>query len=151
MSGSKSDRPQFTKLFDDASKRKFDLVLFWALDRFSREGTLATLQHLEKLSAYGVNWRSYQEAYLDSCGPFKDVVVLLMATFAKQERLRISERTCAGLKRARRQGKVLRRPRVDIYVMKVRRLQSSGHGLRDIAGMTGWSLSSIMRARRQAG
>src|SRR3954468_17993548 len=42
MTGTKSDRPQFTKLFDDASKRKFDLVLFWALDRFSREGTLAT-------------------------------------------------------------------------------------------------------------
>src|SRR4051812_16336836 len=68
MTGTRSDRPQFSKLFEDASKRKFDLVLFWALDRFSREGTLATLQHLEKLSAWGLNWRSYQEAYLDSCG-----------------------------------------------------------------------------------
>jgi DNA invertase Pin-like site-specific DNA recombinase len=31
-------RKQFAALFDDAAKRKFDLVLFWALDRFSREG-----------------------------------------------------------------------------------------------------------------
>ena len=76
------------------------MVLFWALDRFSREGTLATLQHLQKLSRYGVDWRSYQESYLDSCGPFKDVVISLMATLAKQERLRISERTKAGLQRA---------------------------------------------------
>jgi DNA invertase Pin-like site-specific DNA recombinase len=146
MTASKSDRPQFQKLFEDASKRKFDLVLFWALDRFSREGTLATLQHLEKLSGYGVNWRSYQESYFDSCGPFKDVVVSLMATLAKQERLRISERTRAGLKRARREGKVLGRPRVHVDVAKVRKLQADGNGLRGIAELTGWSLSSIMRA-----
>ena len=31
-------RKQFAALFEDAAKRKFDLVLFWALDRFSREG-----------------------------------------------------------------------------------------------------------------
>ena len=146
MTGTRTDRPEFQKLFADASKRKFDLVLFWALDRFSREGTLATLQHLEKLSAYGVNWRSYQESYLDSCGPFKDVVVSLMATLAKQERSRISERTRAGLKRARREGKILGRPRVDIDVAKVRKLQADGMGLRGIAVKTGWSLSSIMRA-----
>jgi DNA invertase Pin-like site-specific DNA recombinase len=149
MTGTRSDRPQFRKLFDDASKRKFDLVLFWALDRFSREGTLATLQHLEKLSTYGINWRSYQESYLDSCGPFKDVVVSLMATIAKQERLRISERTRAGLNRARREGKALGRPRVDVDVVKVRKLQAGGLGLRGIAEKTGWSLSSIMRARRK--
>lgn len=149
VTGSHSDRPQFNRLFDDASKRKFDVVLFWALDRFSREGTLATLQHLEKLTAYGVNWRSYQEAYLDSCGPFKDVVVSLMATLAKQERLRISERTRAGLKRARREGKVLGRPRVYVDIAKVRRMQAAGNGLRIIAETTGWSLSSIMRALRR--
>ena len=41
-SGSTSDRPEFQRMFADASKRKFDLVLFWALDRFSREGVLDT-------------------------------------------------------------------------------------------------------------
>jgi DNA invertase Pin-like site-specific DNA recombinase len=148
MSGGKADRPQFQQLFQDASKRKFDLVLFWALDRFSREGTLATLQHLERLSAWGVNWRSYQEAYLDSCGPFRDVVVSLMATIAKQERIRISERTKAGLRTAVRKGQKLGRPRVAVDLAKVRRLQAEGLGLRGIADMTGWSLSSIMRALR---
>lgn len=147
-SGKTDARPQFQRMFEDASKRKFDLVLFWALDRFSREGTLATLQHLERLSAYGVNWRSYQEAYLDSCGPFKDVVVSLMATIAKQERIRISERTKAGLRRARRENITLGRPRVEIDVAKVRKLQAKGMGLRGIAKETHWSLSSIMRALR---
>jgi hypothetical protein len=64
-----ADRPQFKRMFEDASKRKFDLVLFWSLDRFSREGVLETLKHLERLSAWGVDWRSYQEAYFDCVAP----------------------------------------------------------------------------------
>src|SRR5438270_10658395 len=81
-------------MFEDASKRKFDLVLFWSLDRFTREGVLETLNHLQRLSASGVGWRSYQETYLDSCGMFKDVVIALMSTLARQE----------GYPSARRQG-----------------------------------------------
>ena len=50
-SGSKLGRPQFQRLMTDASQRRFDVVLFWALDRFTREGALATLQHLEQLTS----------------------------------------------------------------------------------------------------
>ena len=46
-------RKQFASLFDDAAKRKFDCVLFWALDRFSREGMAQTIIHLQRLSSYG--------------------------------------------------------------------------------------------------
>jgi DNA invertase Pin-like site-specific DNA recombinase len=145
-SGKSAERPHFKRMFDDASKRKFDLVLFWALDRFSREGVLETLNHLQRLSAWGVNWRSYQEPYLDSCGPFNDVVVSLMATLAKQERLRISERTKAGLQRARRAGIVLGRPRVDVDVKRLRALQDQGSSLRQIAAKTKLSLSTVARA-----
>jgi DNA invertase Pin-like site-specific DNA recombinase len=45
-SGKHADRHEFQQLFDDASRRAFDGVLFWALDRFTREGPLETLQHL---------------------------------------------------------------------------------------------------------
>lgn len=141
-----ADRPQFKRMFEDASKRKFDLVLFWALDRFTREGVLETLNHLQRLSGWGVGWRSYQEAYFDSCGPFKDVVVSLMATLAKQERLRISERTKAGLQRARRAGKTLGRPRVDVDTTKLNHLRTSGLSFRQIAHKTGYSLSTIVRS-----
>ena len=145
-SGNTADRPQFKKMFDDASKRRFDHVLFWALDRFSREGTLGTLQHLEKLSTWGVGWRSYQESYMDSCGPLKDVVISLMATLAKQERLRISERTKAGLQRARRAGTVLGRPRVEVDVKRLRALQEQGFSLRQIAAKTRLSPSTVVRS-----
>ena len=133
-------------MFEHASKRKFDRVLFWSLDRFTREGVLETLNHLQRLSASGIGWQSHQEAYFDSCGPFRDVVVSLMATLAKQERLRISERTKAGLQRAVRNGKTLGRPCVDVDLAKLKSLRDSGQSLRQISRQTGYSLSTVVRS-----
>jgi DNA invertase Pin-like site-specific DNA recombinase len=48
-----------------------------------------------------VNWRSFTEQYLDSCGMFRDAVLSILATIAKQERVRLSERTLAGIARIR--------------------------------------------------
>src|SRR5690242_19279279 len=59
-----ADRPQFKALMAAASRHEFYLVLFWSLDRFSREGVLETLQHLQTLTSYGVGWKSYTEQYL---------------------------------------------------------------------------------------
>jgi DNA invertase Pin-like site-specific DNA recombinase len=50
-SGAKADRGEFKRMFVDASRRKFDVLLFWALDRLSREGVLETLQHLRRLES----------------------------------------------------------------------------------------------------
>jgi DNA invertase Pin-like site-specific DNA recombinase len=98
----------------DASQRQFDVVIFWALDRFTREGALQTLQYLNQLSSYSVGYRSSTEPYLDSCGMFKDAVIAILGTIAKQERVRLSERVRAGLHRARshepRAGKPLAGP-----------------------------------------
>lgn len=132
-SGAKADRAEFQAMFRDASQRKFDTLLFWALDRLTREGTLSTLQYLNRLEAYGVAYRSFTEYWLDSVGPFKDVVISLMATLAKQEREKISERTKAGLDRAKRQGKRLGRPNVRFDSRRVQELRASGATLEQIA------------------
>jgi DNA invertase Pin-like site-specific DNA recombinase len=84
--GSVATRAEFQKMLLHASQRKVDVLLFWALDRLTREGTLATLQYLERLTSYQVGYKSFTEPYLDSCGTFKDVVISLLATMAKQER-----------------------------------------------------------------
>ena len=62
----------------------------------SREGVLETLQRLNRLTACGIGYKSYTEQYLDSCGIFKDAVIGVLAVIAKQERVRLSERTRAG-------------------------------------------------------
>ena len=59
----------------DASQRKFDNVLFWAMDRFSREGIEATLAYIRLLDSYKVGFRSYQEPFFDSAGPFKEFMI----------------------------------------------------------------------------
>lgn len=147
VSGSgKLKRPQFDKMMLAASQRKFDLLLFWKLDRLSREGVRKTLGHLEKLDGWGVAWRSYQEPYFDSCGQFRDVVISIAATLAQQERLNISERTLAGLQRARKAGKVLGRRAVVVDVAKARKLQHEGLGLRPIAAKLGCSVNTLRAA-----
>src|SRR5262249_10204329 len=108
--GSTADRREFQSMFRAASQRRFDVLCFWSLDRFSREGVLETLQHLNRLTSYGVNYRSFTEQYFDSCGVFKDAVISILATIAKQERIRISERVRAGMRNARAKGQGIGRP-----------------------------------------
>jgi DNA invertase Pin-like site-specific DNA recombinase len=145
-SGSTSDRAEFQRMFADASKRKFDLVLFWALDRFSREGVLDTLQHFNRLESCGVAYKSYTEPFFDSCGVFKDAVVAIMATLAKQERVKRAERTRAGLAVARAKGKVLGRPvTVTASKSEIVRLRAQGHSLRAIGRSLGISVRSVRR------
>jgi DNA invertase Pin-like site-specific DNA recombinase len=143
--GKNSDREQFRELFIAASRREFDLVLFWSLDRFSREGVLATLQHLQRLTSYGVGYRSFTEAYLDSCGMFKDAVISILATIAKQERIRLSERTIAGLERARARGRVGGRPRVRVDRHRIVSLRQSGCSLANIATQLKLSKTTVAR------
>src|SRR5947207_6277855 len=97
-----------------------------------REGMLETLQHRNRLTSYGVGFRSFTEAYLDSCGLFKDAVIAILAVIAKPERIRLSEGTKAGLAAARRKGKVLGRRRAVVEVARVASLRSQGLTLRAI-------------------
>ena len=143
--GKHGDREQFKRLFEDASQRKFDLVLFWSLDRFSREGVLETLHHLQRLAQYGVGYRSFTEQYLDSCGIFKDAVLSILATIAKQERIRISERVHAGLAKARKQGRVGGRRPLVVDRDRVAALDEEGHTMREIAEQLGISAASVCR------
>ena len=98
--GKRSDREQFQNLFSAASRREFDILLFWSLDRLSREGTVQTLNYLERLTGYGVDYRSFTEQYLDSTGIFKEAVIGILAAVAKQERVRLSARLSGGADRS---------------------------------------------------
>src|SRR5437868_5206459 len=67
VSGSgKKARPQFDAMMLAASQKQFDLLLFWALDRLSREGIVKTLGYLEQLKGWGIGWRSYTQPFLDT-------------------------------------------------------------------------------------
>jgi len=118
ISGKEESRPSYDILFSEAHKKLFDGVVFWSLDRFARSGTLFTLQKLKELDNLGIFWHSYQDQYLSTAGQWKDVIISIMATLAKIERERISERTKAGLERAREKGVKLGRKAISEDVIQ---------------------------------
>jgi DNA invertase Pin-like site-specific DNA recombinase len=126
-SGGTGKRSEFQALFADAHRRRFDLVLFWSLDRFSREGALPTLQYLNQLQGWGVGYKSLTEQYLDSVGLFQEAIISLLATLAKQERIRLSERTKAGMARRRAEGVLIGPPTKSAAVIEqIRELKKRG-------------------------
>lgn len=144
-SGKRGDREQFQAMFVAASRREFDILLFWSLDRLSREGTVETLNHLQRLTGYGVNYRSFTEQYLDSTGMFKEAVIGILAAVAKQERVRLSERVVAGLQRARKAGRIGGRPVATFDRKKALALHAKGESLRTIAAKVGTTAPTLQR------
>jgi DNA invertase Pin-like site-specific DNA recombinase len=141
-------RPQFERMLLAASQRKFDLLLFWALDRLSREGIVRTLGYLEQLRAWNIGWRSYTQPFLDTGNEMTNGIVLsVLSAVAQQERITLSERTKAGLQRAKRAGRKLGRRAVEVDMGKVHRLRAEGLGLCAISAKLGISVNTLQKAR----
>ncbi|MFC1965104.1 recombinase family protein, partial [Chloroflexota bacterium] len=76
----------------------------------SREGALAILSLVNRLSSYGVKVLSYQESWTEAPGELAELLYALTGWVARMESQRRSERTKAGLARVKAQGKRLGRP-----------------------------------------
>ena len=141
-SGSKGagERDGLAKVLTLAHQRRFDLLLFWSLDRFSREGSRKTIGYLTELEQFGVGWHSFTEPYISTLGVFSDAIIALLSALAKQERLRIGERTRAGLQRAVANGKTLGRPRTGTdRVVEAQKLRATGLSFTEIGERLGIS------------
>ena len=101
---------ELARLVMDARKRKFRVILVWALDRLSREGSAAILGIVNKLSRYDVRVLSYQESWTEAPGELGELLFAIAGWVARMESQRRSERTKAGLARVRAQGRRLGRP-----------------------------------------
>jgi DNA invertase Pin-like site-specific DNA recombinase len=105
-------RKQLAVTFTGAAQRKFDLLLVWSLDRFSREAMAATVAHLQRPASHGIAFRSFTEEPLSTENELvRNILLATLSSLAKLEREKISQRTKAGLERARAKGKVLGRPK----------------------------------------
>jgi DNA invertase Pin-like site-specific DNA recombinase len=148
-SGGKAARSAFQQLLLEAYQHKFDLVVFWRLDRFSREGALATLPYLKELKDHGVNYKSFTEPYLDSLGPFGDVIVSMLATIAAQDLSKISENTKAALAKKKASGMWLGAPAKSAAVIaQVRALKAGGASNQAIVRALAMSPSTVAKYLR---
>lgn len=96
--------PGLAQLLEDARTGKFRVLLVWALDRLSRQGALAILTLVDRLKNHGVKVISYQEAWTEAPGELADILYAITGWVAKMESQRRSERTKAGMERARLAG-----------------------------------------------
>ena len=146
----KVERTQFKAMFADAAKHRFDILVFWSLDRFTREGAYETLRYLRQLSDLNISYRSFTEQYLDTCGMFKDAVIAILGVIAAQEIRRMSERTKAGLARARSQGKHIGRPFSKTTHIDERRFihACSVYSIKELCDVFAVSRATVMSLRR---
>lgn len=146
VSGSgEKKRPGYERLMKDAEAHKFNLILFWSLDRFSREGVYPTLEQLRKLASYGVEFRSFTEPYLDTSTPMGEMILSILACLAKQERIRISERVRAGLRRTVSAGTKLGRKKKEVDAKLLDQCAASGMSVREVAKLVGVSVATAHR------
>jgi DNA invertase Pin-like site-specific DNA recombinase len=149
--GSKADRPEFLRMMEAAAKRQFDILLFWSVDRFSREGIVPVLTNLKRLSGYGVRYRSYQEPFIDTTSEFGDLLAAFVAKIAELERKRIRARINAGLERARAKGVKLGRKRLVFDRSKVWKMRDSGKSIREISESLRLSHGTVQRVIQDRG
>jgi len=101
---------ELARLMRDARRGRFNVVLTWSLDRLSRQGSLAILSLVHKLSQYGVKVISHQESWTASPGELAEILYAIAGWVARMESQRRSERTKAGLVRVKAAGVRLGRP-----------------------------------------
>jgi len=135
-------------MLKDASRRKFDIVMAWAIDRPGRSlsDLLDTIQHLE---ACGVDLYLDQQA-IDTTTPMGKLVFQVAGAFAEFERTMIRQRVKAGLKRAVAQGVKLGRPKIDSATeRKVRKQLAKGVGILKVAKSLGIGTGTVQRISKE--
>ena len=125
-------RPAFESMMKDAHGGAFEVVIVWSLDRFGRSLTGNTAAVLE-LDRMGVQVVSARETWLDTGSPVRSLLVAIFSWQAEQETAFRSERTIAGMVRARAAGAKIGRPRTPIDKEKLRALHAAGDSHRKIA------------------
>jgi DNA invertase Pin-like site-specific DNA recombinase len=133
-------------MLKDAQRRRFDVVMAWAIDRLGRSliDLLGTIQTLE---ACGVDLYLDQQA-IDTTTPAGRLMFQVTGAFAEFERSMIRQRVNAGLKRAVEAGKTLGRPRISEKVEK--RIQDqlrAGNGIIKVAREIGVGVGTVQRVK----
>ncbi len=113
VSGAKSraERPAFNALWKDATRRRFDMVMAWSVDRLGRS-LQDLVAFLSELHALKIDLYLHQQG-VDTSTPAGKALFQMMGVFAEFERAMIRERVKSGLERAKAQGKILGRPPID--------------------------------------
>jgi DNA invertase Pin-like site-specific DNA recombinase len=148
ISGAKGreERPGLDALMAGISRREFDVVAAWSVDRLGRSlQGLMTL--LGEIHAKRVDLYLHQQG-IDTTTPAGKALFQMVGVFAEFERAMIRERVMVGLARAREQGKQLGRRRVGPEIERnIRATLAAGTGIVSTARKLGIGVSTVQRVK----
>jgi DNA invertase Pin-like site-specific DNA recombinase len=137
-------RPAFDRLLKDATRRRFDIIMAWSVDRLGRS-LQDLVGFLGDVHAQGIDLYLDRQG-VDTTTPGGKALFQMMGVFAEFEREMIRERVCAGLNKARAKGKRLGRPKVPASVERsIRAARQAGKGQLAIARNLGVGVSTVRR------
>lgn len=141
-------RPAFDKLLKGATRRDFDMVCAWSVDRLGR-----SLQHLveflSEIQESGVDLYLHQQG-INTGTPAGKALFQMCGVFAEFERSMIKERVISGIARARANpnpnkkahGRPANLENPEPLIMKLR---AEGKGMIKIAKGLGIGVSTVQR------
>jgi DNA invertase Pin-like site-specific DNA recombinase len=150
ISGAKGrdKRPEFDRLCKDATRRQFDIVMAWSVDRLGRS-LQDLVNFLSEIHALNIDLYLHQQG-LDTTTPSGKAMFGMMGVFAEFERAMIRERVRAGLRRAKetgtKSGKPIGRPTIDPALeVSIRESLARGVSYRVTAETCGVALGTVQR------
>jgi DNA invertase Pin-like site-specific DNA recombinase len=146
--GTKARRPALDAMMSDARRKKFSVVLVAAFDRIARS-TRNFLQIIDELDSMGIEFVSRREGVAtgDAVGR---LFVTIISAIAELERSLVVERVKSGMRRAKLEGKVIGRARLDINREQVVEDRRTGMSLTAVAKRHNISRASVCRLMQQA-
>lgn len=150
ISGAKGrdQRPGFDRLLKGVSRREFDLIAAWSVDRLGRS-LQDLVAFLAEINARGVGLYLHQQG-LDTTTPAGRAMFQMLGIFAEFERAMIQDRIRAGLNRARAEGRRLGRPKTsDITIARIQRELDAGHGIHKTARLVGCGVGTVQKVKRE--
>jgi len=141
--GKKARRPGLDALMADARRKKFSVVLVAAFDRIARS-TRNFLQIVDELDSLGIEFISRREGVAtgDATGR---LFVTIISAIAELERSLVIERVKSGMRRAKAEGKVIGRARLDVDREQIVTDRRSGMSLTQVAKKHCISRASVCR------
>lgn len=150
QSGAKQERPALNDMLNDLRRRRFDIIVVWALDRLARS-LKQLLGIAEECRSLGVDLVSLRQN-IDTTLPAGRLTFQILGAVAEFERELLRERVRAGMAQAKRSGKHVGRPALRKFqpteIQKIRELRSQGVSVRKLAsdfGTTQWMAGRITR------
>ena len=132
----------------DCTKRRFDVVMVWSIDRLGR--SLQNLMEiLNDLKSKNIDLYMDQQA-IDTTTPTGSLMFAMIGAFAEFERSIIRERVISGLDNARKKGRIGGRPTnlTDGIRSKILELKSAGATIRKIRDECSVGTTTIYKVLR---